>query len=1460
MSSSLPENNLEECKRRFQEIRAKAKVEKATAKSDSFSFYDHRKLAELVAKCISPYENPSFRAKAKVNSFKPSAASDSHDDLEPYKAEDSHDTSPSKFKSPLQPLAGAVRTKTREQSPHRQRPNGAFKSPRKRAGALPPVAHVSETQFPPSSPEFDWSDADEREFINISSQSPTPKELPLENGGQDDWNDSVFVPQRSFASPLKRPISRKAQATAGVLLSPSGKLEPSEIEQIQQSALLSTSHFQAGSADAQAAAAALQEYDYKLSSHICAVLSDTKNLSSEVGSLLDLRLKVFRQFRRASRGSSTPRKTKSGQPCKSPAKRPASENLPPRLASLGSCGDLPRPGPSSAFSDTPSQETSLAQRLKNLGKDTLNRDSPSCGSPNLQNSRLTSPPSKSASPYFGSKPSTSKAFTDTEFIQEFDTEDVDYDVAIVDAQTEVQRDLGNNAGTTGKFLGQFRNDGASAKFKGFGFPHSAELRAKFAAVFGLKQFRLNQLEAINAALLGEDCFVLMPTGVPNVAAERHADSMRRGLQVQKLTSLDVPANHLSGENDSGSIYADLRSARPQLRLLYVTPEKVSASNRLLEALVRLHAGGRLTRFVIDEAHCVSQWGHDFRPDYKRLSLLREKFPGVPMIALTATATPRVRTDILHQLGMRQPQWFLQSFNRPNLCYEVLLKTGKSVVNEIVELIKSKFARQSGIVYCFSRKECDQLAEDLSKAGIASVSYHAGLTDVRRGAVQRQWIDDKVQVQKLTSLDVPANHLSGENDSASIYADLRSARPQLRLLYVTPEKVSASNRLLEALVRLHAGGRLTRFVIDEAHCVSQWGHDFRPDYKRLSLLREKFPGVPMIALTATATPRVRTDILHQLGMRQPQWFLQSFNRPNLCYEVLLKTGKSVVNEIVELIKSKFARQSGIVYCFSRKECDQLAEDLSKAGIASVSYHAGLTDVRRGAVQRQWIDDKVQVVCATIAFGMGVDKPDVRFVIHHSLPKSIEGYYQESGRAGRDGQRAACLLYYSYHDMHRIRSMIDKDKTANAAARQTHIANLWHMVNFCENRTDCRRAQVLHYFGENFDREFCKRNRRFACDNCLAETRWVMTDVTEDAREVARCVETLTQRRTNITANQLVDIFKGAANKKTMGQKFDSLPLHGRGKGYQRNDANRLVRRLILDGFLKEVITMNYLEMAMSYLHPGAKLPLLLAGTARVKLAIEKKSRPSESTAARDEAAAEPSRLNPEIAKLIESCHTELVSIVKALALAKNTHYSNVVHIDALRGIAETLPTTAEAMLQVPHMTKALVDKVGLTRPLGLVNSDYGAQLLEVTERYAAEKMVIEAEIADANAAAEGDFENPNPPADFASTSRSPGKGRKRKTWGGANSGSPGKRRRTFFNKKTGYGAKSQNKFGRQGGYKRKAAGKAATKTTAKTVGRPAKSSSLAGPSSGFGALAMPKPAASGITKSRSFLTKPNFVEL
>lgn len=209
----------------------------------------------------------------------------------------------------------------------------------------------------------------------------------------------------------------------------------------------------------------------------------------------------------------------------------------------------------------------------------------------------------------------------------------------------------------------------------------------------------------------------------------------------------------------------------------------------------------------------------------------------------------------------------------------------------------------------------------------------------------------------------------QGDVTRIYADLGSYAPKVKLLYVTPEKISASATFQDILEGMHSRGNLARIVIDEAHCVSVWGHDFRPDYKKLGRFKQKFPNVPVMALTATANPRVRVDVVNQLGIGKCKWFLCSFNRPNLKYIVRPKTGPKTLEEIINLIKSKYLRLSGIVYCLSRKDCDSTAEKLSASGIMACSYHAGLTDKTREKVQNEWISDKYRVVCATIAFGMG-----------------------------------------------------------------------------------------------------------------------------------------------------------------------------------------------------------------------------------------------------------------------------------------------------------------------------------------------------------------------------------------------------------------------------------------------------------------------------------------------------------
>ncbi|XP_078584688.1 uncharacterized protein LOC144866870 [Branchiostoma floridae x Branchiostoma japonicum] len=425
-----------------------------------------------------------------------------------------------------------------------------------------------------------------------------------------------------------------------------------------------------------------------------------------------------------------------------------------------------------------------------------------------------------------------------------------------------------------------------------------------------------------------------------------------------------------------------------------------------------------------------------------------------------------------------------------------------------------------------------------------------------------------QVSKLNGLEVPASHLSGELSqqvASGVYMDLARRTPQTKLLYVTPEKVSSSEKLLSTLKSLYQRGLLDRFVIDEAHCVSQWGHDFRPDYKKLCVLRKSFPGVPMMALTATATPRVRRDILHQLGMTDPRWFVLSFNRTNLHYSVMPKKVKSATKEVLELINSRFRNKTGIVYCLSRKECETVSDELCRNGTSACAYHAGMSDKERVRIQDLWPECFYcfQVICATIAFGMGIDKPDVRFVIHYSLPKSVEGYYQESGRAGRDGEASDCILFYNYHDKMRMQKLIHMDKEATYESRKVHMDNLLRMVQYCENESDCRRAQLLHYFGEtDFNPELCTSDPRTTCDNCKLEGAFEMKDVTTEAKMVVEFVRSVGGNSTGgggrrgwgvqgYTLLHVTDVFKGSSNKKIMDTDHHKYPLYNYGAAFSRH---------------------------------------------------------------------------------------------------------------------------------------------------------------------------------------------------------------------------------------------------------------------------------------------------------------------
>lgn len=361
------------------------------------------------------------------------------------------------------------------------------------------------------------------------------------------------------------------------------------------------------------------------------------------------------------------------------------------------------------------------------------------------------------------------------------------------------------------------------------------------------------------------------------------------------------------------------------------------------------------------------------------------------------------------------------------------------------------------------------------------------------------IQDQVS-HLVKDFKIPATYLSSaqsQGDAVAVLRELRKRKPTIRLLYVTPEKLASSAALADIMNQLDDRGLLTRFVIDEAHCVSSWGHDFRPDYKALGVLRKNYPKVPITALTATATMAVRTDVMKTLKItKTAKSFVVTFNRPNISLTVMPKKDLYDLQQFASWVADRFGPDdAGIVYCLSRDETETIAKALNEErmrrqrerlapGPSAASYHAGMTDNQRLAVQNKWMSGDVAVCCATIAFGMGIDKPNVRWVVHHCAPKSLEGLYQEVGRAGRDGAPAAGIVLYAKADISRIERMIKMPQ--KGVSRRSRLEKAMPLLDavqsFLENRTECRRVALLRYLGEDISRDVC----RGTCDNCLRST--------------------------------------------------------------------------------------------------------------------------------------------------------------------------------------------------------------------------------------------------------------------------------------------------------------------------------------------------------------------------------------
>ena len=527
-----------------------------------------------------------------------------------------------------------------------------------------------------------------------------------------------------------------------------------------------------------------------------------------------------------------------------------------------------------------------------------------------------------------------------------------------------------------------------------------------------------------------------------------------------------------------------------------------------------------------------------------------------------------------------------------------------------------------------------------------------------------------QIRLLQNNGIGATAINSSVDAAENAQRVAALlRGEFQLVYLAPERLLSADFLNNVLPALRAGVGINALVIDEAHCVSEWGHDFRPEYRQISNVRRRYPDIPVLAFTATATPRVRSDILQQLGLRKPAIHVASFNRPNLHYSVRPKD-KRTYDEV--LARARAGDHTGIVYCLSRKRVDELTAKLREDGVSALAYHAGLDADERKRNQHAFIHDDAQVMVATIAFGMGINKHDVRWVVHYDLPKSLEGYYQESGRAGRDGDPAQCILYFGAGDIRTadflIQQKVDSITGEPLEEEQRQARQqLREVLSYAES-TECRRALQLRYFGEQFAGP-CD-----ACDNCCNPRERV--DATLPSKQFLSCVARLAQRGERFGIAHVIDILRGGQSQKLIDRGHASLSVYGIGKQHSIAEWRNLARALVHQRLVNEtqdgypVLVLNQESWAV------------LRGERTVSIArAPAKSRTDASTARAPTEAVD------------ESLFEVLRALRKRLAQESGVPPYVIFHDVTLRAMAQSRPTSLAEFAELAGVGQSKLQKYG-----------------------------------------------------------------------------------------------------------------------------------------------------------------------